>query len=211
MSNENSISLSQAEVDRLLGIKRNTEEAPKVVFKREIIAKDDEIERLKEIMEDFTTRLRSHFKKIFTEPGIRKIAPSAIEQISRAEFMSFVNTKDFLFLVEICGHELLLKLDSFLFCALAGITFSTGNTSNRFQNETLRIMVAPLIIGNLLRSAGKPKNDVKITPLYELPKLEGLRTLTPGISTTFTWNEGFRSLGVEKIFFQREFLDFLIS
>ena len=213
MSNENSISLSQAEVDRLLGISAKSDEKKEAqTFTRQTIASDQEIEKFRAVMMSFTTKLRSHFKKMYSEPGIRKIVPSAIEQISRAEFMSHVDAKDFLFLVEINRFEVLLKLDSFLFCALSGITFNANTSSNRFQNETVRMMVAPIIIGNLLKAADRlTGSKVKINPLYELPKLEGLKTDTAGISATFTWNEGFKSLGVEKFFFQRDFLDYIIG
>lgn len=211
MSNENSISLSQAEVDRLLGIASTEEAKPAKTFRRETIATPMEVAQLKSMMAEFAIKLRSHFKKVFDEPGVRKIMPSTIEQMCRAEFMEGVGERDFLFLVEIDGHEMLLKLDSFLFCALSGMSFNANNSSNRFQNETIRTMVAPLVVGNFLRAANRKDAGVKINPLYELPKLEGLRTETAGVVASFTWNEGFKSLGIEKMFFQRGFLDYLLA
>lgn len=216
MSNENNISLSQEEIDRLLG---NTTQAKtstikeETNFKRENIASDEEIANFQKIMNDFTIILKEHLKEVFSEQGIRKITTSSIEQISRIEFMTTVSDNDFLFLVEIEEYDLLIKFDSFLFCSLAGISFNINHKTNLFQNEVIRTVIAPIVINDLLKAAKKHEkaNSIKITPLFELPALEGLKTETAGISTIFTWNEGFKSIGIEKIFFQKDFLDFLLK
>lgn len=215
MSNENNISLSQEEVDRLLGQHRESkiEIKPKKVYERVKIATDEEIAKFDEILAAFTNKMRIHLKKIFLEQGIRKLTPSQTEQMSQIEFMSNVTASDFFFLIEINDFELFLKLDSFLFCALSGISFNINHKTNLFQNEVLRNSVAPILVHDLLKSAKKSdkENEVKITSLYNMPYLDGLNTATPGICASFTWNEGFKSLGIEKLFFQKDFLDFLIN
>ncbi|MBR4373111.1 MAG: hypothetical protein IKO57_14295 [Treponema sp.] len=212
MSNENNISLSQEEVDRLLGQHRESkiEIKPKKVYERVQIASDEEISKFEEIMQTFTNKMRMHLKKIFLEQGIRKLTPAKTEQMSQIEFMSQVTNTDFFFLVEINEFELLLKLDSFLFCALSGISFNVNHKTNLFQNEVLRNSVAPILVNDLLKSANKTAK-IKITSLYNMPYLDGLNTATPGICASFTWNEGFKSLGTEKFFFQKDFLDFLLA
>lgn len=214
MSNENNVSLSQSEVDRLLGIDTKEEEKrPKKVFERRKIATEEEIGKFGELMKRFSTILKAHLKTVFSEQGVRKITPASIEQMSREEFMYEAGENEFLFLVEIKSHEFLLKFDSFLFCALAGISFNISHRTNLFQNEAIRTVVAPIVVEDLLKAARKWEkiSNVHINPLYDLPALEGLKTKTAGISAAFTWNEGFKSLGIEKIFFQKEFLDFLLT
>lgn len=214
MDNANNISLSQDEVDRLLGrpaVPTQKKEAP--AFKRETIATDAEIAKFGTLMDDFSAILKKHLKDVFSEQGIRKLTPSATEQISRAEFMTTISDNDFLFLVEIEKHEILIKFDSFLFCSLAGISFNINHKTNMFQNEVIRTVITPMVIDAMLKAAHRhePKNLVRTTPLFDLPELEGLKTETPGISASFTWNEGFKSLGIEKFFFQKDFLDFLLA
>lgn len=213
MSNENNIKLTQAEVDKLLGITTKTEEKPEIIYKRETIATDEEISKFNVIFKNFAATLKDHFKEIFGEPVIRRISPTSTIQMSRLEYMSSVLKNDFIFLIEIEKYELLMKFDSFLFCALAGIPVNVKNKTNLFQNETIRTFIAPVIVRELIRAAKKhiPLSEIKITPLFDLPALEGLKTEVAGITATFSWNEGFKSLGFEKIFFQKDFLDFLIS
>lgn len=214
MSNENNISLSQEEVDRLLG--ENNEKLKKEttpVFKRVIIAEENEISKFDELMKKFTTLLKTHLKEIFSEQGIRRLTPAETIQMSRIEFMNSISERDFLFLVEIGKIEFLIKFDSFLFCSLSGISLNVNHKSNLFQNETIRKVIAPVVIEDLIRAARKSKEkvNIRITPLFDLPALEGLKTETAGICASFTWNEGFRSIGTENLFFQKDFLDFLLT
>jgi len=213
MSNEKNISLSQEEVDRLLGQTTvKPPPRPTIVYKRETIASEKEIEIFDELLKNYTSLLKEHFNEVFSEQGIRKFTPNPTEQMSRLEFMSNVSKNDFIFLIEIDDFEILVKLDSFLFCALSGISFNINHKTNLFQNEVIRTVIAPIILKSLLKASGKQHEvtSLKINPLYDLP-LEGLKTETPGISASFTWNEGFKSLGNEKFFFNKDFLNFLIK
>lgn len=202
----NEISLSQSEVDKLLGLTSKSEEKPvqKKNYSTKKAFSDAGIEKIKGIAISYHDDFLKALKEKFGEPKIRKLSITAIDQICSEEFFDSVTSNDFLYKLNFEGKNLFIKLDPFLFGALSGMVIDPKHKINFFQSEVLRHFVVA-ILTKCIEEKNSLSSEIQIENLYEKSTKEYVNNKT-GIMMTISWNENLRSLGVEKIFITPEFM-----
>ena len=219
MAKEQFFLLSQDELDKLLGTKTPVspiippkQESTTPKFECTPFATEEQMQRVAKIFTSGTRKIQSEVRKKFSGPKKRKISFLSAEQVCQADFFSAINSNDFIYRLTIQNCECFLKLDSFLFYALAGLSFSINHKTNRFQDESLKSVIVPIFTTSLLKVVKQfPSNlEIYTESLYKTD-LTPLKTEKAGICANLQWNESFKSLGIEKIFISEEFFRFILS
>ena len=201
----NQVALSQAEVDKLLGIKTESKSVAKVEkkqYKVERFLTEKQIEDIRGICKNVYKHFKIDLRAKFGEPKIRKLTLTALEQINIDEFFDSVSDNDFLYKVSFGKNTAFIKLDSFLFGALSGMTIDTKHKINFFQSEVLKEFVVQFLAGSFARQFNE-KSEPAVTSLFEQEK-KPFCTGKTGLCLTINWNENLRSFGIEKIFLTKE-------
>ncbi|MBQ3671583.1 MAG: hypothetical protein II921_08935 [Treponema sp.] len=208
----NNISLSQEELDKLFAgkqkekreipVKQETRINPKLIFLSE-----DELQSTKEKLSAITERFKKTIDSIYSDIKTRKMFVTAVSQTSMLDFFEDACDHDFLYAIDISGCKTLLRLDSHLFSALAGMDFDQQRETNMFQTEAMRHLVAAHFADSLI--AGHKKTlKAKAEPLMFLTQDNFLENST-GLLVSINWNENFKSFGVEKFFIPKKTFEFL--
>ena len=204
----NQVALSQSEVDKLLGLSGSSKPEPKIEkksYKTEPFLSDPQIEEIRGVCKSVYKHFKLDLRKKFGEPKIRKLTLSALEQINVDEFLDTISENDFLYEVTFGSAKAFIKLDSFLFGALSGMSIDTKHKINFFQSEVLKEFVVNLLASSFARQFNE-KSAPKVTSLYEKEK-NPFFTGKTGLCLTINWNENLRSFGIEKIFLTKEAVD----
>ena len=197
------ISLSQDELDKLFsGAKTAKTEIPvkqeKKINPKLLFLSDAELQSAKEKISLIIEHFKKTFDEIFSDIKTRKIFVTNVIQTSLIDFFEDMGDHDFLYQIDLSGSKLLLRLDSHLFSALAGMEFDQQRETNMFQTETLRRIVADQMAENFIKGF-KKKLRAKTEPLVFLTQENFLENST-GLLVSINWNENFKSFGVEKLF-----------
>ncbi|MBR1404287.1 MAG: hypothetical protein IJ558_08900 [Treponema sp.] len=206
---EHGVSLSQDEVDKLLGITTRTHDSPiieKKVYRTKHIYSEAQIKEFRSLCKGAYVRFRKALRKKFGEPKVRKMPITSIDHMNIDEFFDIANSNEFLYEISFGDTKCYIKLDSFLFGALSGLTIDTKHKINRFQSEVLKDFVIKLFADSL--AARIHTKTPEITPLFEKDKSVYYSGQT-GLCVTVKWNENLRSFGIEKLFLTKEFVDSL--
>ncbi|WP_407425608.1 hypothetical protein [Treponema sp.] len=207
---EHGVSLSQDEVDKLLGITTSKSDSPEIekkVYRTKHIYSESQIKQIRSFCKGAYVRFRVALREKFGEPKVRKMPITAIEHMNIDEFFDNANSNEFLYEVDFNGGKSYIKLDSFLFGALSGLTIDTKHKINRFQSEVLKDFVISLFAESFVQHIKADYSPV-ITPLFEKEKSAYYSGKT-GLCVTVKWNENLRSFGIEKVFLSTELLDSL--
>ena len=137
----NQVALSQAEVDKLLGIKTDSPsetKKEKKSYKIKEFLSAQQIEEIRGICKSVYKRFKLDLRSKFGEPKIRKLTLTSLEQANVNEFFDSISENDFLYAVTFGNASAFIKLDTFLFGALSGMTIDTKHKINFFQSEVLK-------------------------------------------------------------------------
>ena len=202
------VALSQDEVDKLLGLTSNTQASPKIEKKHydlDAFLSDEQFSKLGEVCKNVYKYFKLSLRKRFGEPKIRKLTITSLEHQNVNEFFDSLTENDFIYEAKFGKAKAIIKLDSFLFCALSGIKIDTKHKINVFQSEVLKDFVANFLVEGFARQLnGKPKTELK--SISEKNKKSFGKSKT-GICVSINWNENLRSFGIEKIFLSKELIE----
>lgn len=202
----NTVALSQAEVDKILGIKSDSESQPveKKHYKIENFLSEKQLEEIESVCKSAYKFFKLALRERFGEPKIRKLTVKSIVEQNVDEFFDSINENDFLYHAKFDEASAYLKLDTFLFGALSGMTVNTKQKINFFQTEVLREFVASYLIEGIARQISEDC-DFDIISLYGQEK-SPFCTGKTGVCVTINWNENLKSFGIEKIFLTKELI-----
>lgn len=127
MANDN-VSLSQAEVDKLLGLTSGSDSLKKVEkkeYKLEPFLSDKQLSELREVCKNVYKYFKISLRKKFGEPKIRKLTITSLEHQNVDEFFDSVTDNDFVYEAKFGRAKMYIKLDTFLFGALSGMKIDT--------------------------------------------------------------------------------------
>lgn len=206
---ENSIAISQDEVDKLFGIvsqnsKTKTAE-PQKKYKKTNFFRPEAIEIVKTDCSNLNRDFETALKDKFGSPRIRKLILTSAEEMTSVEFFDSLTKNDFLYRLSLNGANLFVKLDSFLFGALSGLVIDPQHKINFFQTDVLRHFVVAILAKCLEKKYSIPESEIKVENMFEKP-FGQYSDENPGIVMSINWNENLRSFGIEKIFETREFM-----
>ena len=204
----NQVALSQAEVDKLLGIKTDSPSEVKKErksYKIKEFLSAEQIEEIREICKSVYKRFKLDLRAKFGEPKIRKLTLTSLEQVNIDEFFDGISENDFLYEVTFGSAKSFIKLDSFLFGALSGMSIDTKHKINFFQSEVLKEFVVHFLAQSFARQFNE-KSEPAVASLFEKEK-KPFKTGETGLCLTINWNENLRSFGIEKIFLSKELVD----
>ena len=203
----NTVALSQAEVDKILGIKSDSESQPveKKHYKIENFLSEKQLEEIESVCKSAYKFFKLALRERFGEPKIRKLTIKSINQQNIDEFFDTITENDFLYHAKFDEASVYIKFDSFLFGALSGMNIDTKHKINFFQSEVLEEFVAEYLIEGIARQISD-ECDFDIVSLYGQEKSPYCSGKT-GLCVTINWNENLRSFGIEKIFFTREVIE----
>ncbi|MCR4822847.1 MAG: hypothetical protein K5873_08275 [Treponema sp.] len=204
----NQVALSQAEVDKLLGIdSENSSTAVKAKknYKVNKFLSEEELSEIQEICKSAYKHFKLDLRNKFGEPKIRKLTITALDQSNIDEFFDTLSDNDFIYELEFAKAKAYVKLDSFLFGALSGLAIDTKHKINFFQSQVLKDFVVSYLAQAFNRQL-KEETQVKITSLYDQDK-KPYATGKTGLLLTINWNENLRSFGIEKIFLTKEVVE----
>ncbi|WP_296333819.1 hypothetical protein [uncultured Treponema sp.] len=203
----NTVALSQAEVDKLLGIQ--TENASKPIEKKHYPLNPFLSEKQKEELLSVCKSVYKYFKlalrEKFGEPKIRKLTVKSMEEQNVDEFFDRLTDNDFIYHAQFGDASAYIKFDSFLFGALSGMNIDTKHKINFFQSEVLEEFVATFLAAGFARQISD-ECDYDIISLYGQEKTP-FQTGKTGVAVTINWNENLRSFGIEKIFLTKELVE----
>ncbi|MBQ0052419.1 MAG: hypothetical protein KBT11_10220 [Treponema sp.] len=205
----NNVSLSQDEVDKLLGIISHPDDSNQNKVEKnyncEKIFSETELDFMRKDFAGFNTTFLDALKAKFGEPTIRKLTLTAVDQICTEEFFDTVSGNDFLYKVSLNGANVFLKLDSFLFGALSGLRLDPRHKINLFQSEVIRHFVVAIMAETVEK---RQEGKVQVESLFQ-KDTKPYANNECGIGLTINWNENLLSFGVEKIFISKEFFQAL--
>ena len=203
----NTVALSQAEVDKILGIKSDSESQPveKKHYKIENFLSEKQLEEIESVCKSAYKFFKLALRERFGEPKIRKLTIKSLNQQNVDEFFDTITENDFLYHAKFDEASAYIKFDSFLFGALSGMNIDTKHKINFFQSEVLEEFVATFLAAGFARQISD-ECDYDIISLYGQEK-EPFQTGKTGVCVTINWNENLRSFGIEKIFFTREVIE----
>lgn len=206
----NQVALSQAEVDKLLGVSSDSASSSgakkeKKSYKVKEFLSVEQLEEVREVCKNVYKHFKLDLRSKFGEPKIRKLTISSLDQANINEFFDTISENDFLYEVSFDKGKAFIKLDSFLFGALSGMTIDTKHKINFFQSEVLKEFVVSFLAGSFARQF-KEKSEAVVTSLFERDK-KPFCTGKTGLSLTINWNENLRSFGIEKIFLTKELVE----
>ena len=206
----NHVALSQAEVDKLLGLSGASKPSSqakkeKKSYKIKEFLSSEQLEEVREVCKNVYKHFKLDLRAKFGEPKIRKLTLTSLEHANINEFFDTISENDFLYEVSFGKGKAFIKLDTFLFGALSGMTIDTKHKINFFQSEVLREFVVNFLAGSFARQLSE-KSQPEITSLFEQDK-KPFRTGKTGLSLTINWNENLRSFGIEKIFLTKELVE----
>lgn len=206
---ENSIAISQDEVDKLFGIvsqnsKTKTAE-PQKKYKKTNFFQPEAIENVKNDCGNLNRDFEAALKDKFGAPKVRRLTVTGAEEMTSVEFFDSLTKNDFLYRLSLNGANLFVKLDSFLFGALSGLVIDPQHKINFFQADVLRHFVVAILAKCLEKKYSIPESQIKVENMFEKP-FEQYSNEKSGIVMSVNWNENLRSFGIEKIFETREFM-----
>lgn len=206
---ENSIAISQDEVDKLFGIisqdAKTKSSAEEKKYKRPNFFKADEIEIVKKQCSELNLDFEKALKDKFGAPKIRKLILTNAEEITAEEFFDSLTKNDFLYRLSLNGANLFIKLDSFLYGALSGLVIDPMHKINFFQTEVLRHFVIAILAKCIEKKYGLNEGEIKVENMFEKSPAQ-YSNKQSGIAMSINWNENLRSFGIEKLFETREFM-----
>ena len=203
----NQVALSQAEVDKLLGIKTDSPsetKKEKKSYKIKEFLSAQQIEEIRGICKSVYKRFKLDLRSKFGEPKIRKLTLTSLEQANVNEFFDSISENDFLYAVTFGNASAFIKLDTFLFGALSGMTIDTKHKINFFQSEVLKEFVVQFLADSFARQFNE-KSEPVVKSLFEQDK-KPFRSGKTGLLLTISWNENLRSFGIEKIFLTQDLI-----
>ncbi len=207
--NANNVSLSQAELDKLLGISSKKEQKKsaspthsKKNYKTEPILTEEELTALQKKFSAILTAFKKNLKKEAGEPAKRILKLTAVENQNIDQFFDTTDPNDFLYKVTFGKTFCIIKLDRFLFSALAGLPVDTMSETNIFQSIALSLTVVT-VLADILKKESGMTSESKSLPLTK-SDTQKLKTGRTGLSVSFNWNENLRSFGIEKIFLSKQ-------
>lgn len=199
----NQVALSQAEVDKLMGLSDGPAASKKNAGKQYKVNKflsERQFEEITAVCKAVYKHFKLSLRKRFGEPKIRRLTITSLAEQNVDEFFDSLSDNDFVYEVRIGGASALIKFDSFLFAALSGMAIDTKHKINLFQSEVLKDFVALSLAEGFARQLGEPEaRSIEINSLYDKEK-SPFRTGETGVCVTISWNENLRSFGIEKIF-----------
>ena len=202
----NTVALSQAEVDKIMGVKSNSD-SPAIEKKHynvENFLSAKQLEEIQSVCKSAYKFFKLALRERFGEPKIRKLTISSISEQNIDEFFDGITDNDFLYHAKFNEASAYIKLDSFLFRTLSGMPIDTKHKINFFQTEVLREFVASYLIEGIARQISE-ECDFDIISLYGQEK-SPFCTGKTGVCVTINWNENLRSFGIEKIFLTKELI-----
>ena len=209
MANDN-VSLSQAEVDKLLGLTSGSDSLKKVEkkeYKLEPFLSDKQLSELREVCKNVYKYFKISLRKKFGEPKIRKLTITSLEHQNVDEFFDSVTDNDFVYEAKFGRAKMYIKLDTFLFGALSGMKIDTKHKINFFQSEVLQEFVVIFFVEGFARQFKKvPK--IELSSLFDRSK-KSFRKGKTGICVSINWNENLHSFGIEKIFLSKEMIEMM--
>ena len=205
----NQVALSQAEVDKLLGLSSGDRsdsvvKKEKKSYKVKEFLTPEQLEEVREVCKNVYKHFKLDLRAKFGEPKIRKLTLTALEQININEFFDTVSENDFLYEVRFGTMCAFVKLDSFLFGALSGMAIDTKHKINFFQSEVLKEFVVQFLGSSFARQFTQ-KSEPLVTSLFGQDK-KPFCTGKTGLCLTINWNENLRSFGIEKIFLTQDLI-----
>ena len=207
---ENKVALSQDEVDKLLGIKTEVQNSSKIAkkeYKVDSFLSEQQITEVRSVCKSVYKYFKLALRDKFGEPKIRKLTVKSLDQQNIDEFFDTITENDFLYQAKIGDVAAFIKLDSFLFGALSGMTIDTKHRINFFQSEVLKEFVVQFLIEGFARQLSDvKKSDCEIISLFEKEK-KPFQTGETGLCATINWNENLRSFGIEKIFLTKGLIE----
>ncbi len=214
--NANNVSLSQAELDKLLGISNKKEQKKsaspidsKQKYKTEQILTEEELTELQKKFSAILTAFKKNLKKEAGEPANRILKLSSVENQNIDQFFDTTDPNDFLYKVTFGRTFCIIKLDRFLFSALAGLPVDTMSETNIFQSIALSLTVV-MVLSDLIKKEIEITSELKSLPLTKTDA-QKLKTGRTGVCVSFNWNENLRSFGIEKIFLPKQIAKKLIK
>lgn len=205
----NNISLSQEEVDKLLGIVTEPGHfsAPeKKQYKTEHIVTERQKNEIRIVCLGLYLMLKQSLRERFGEPQTRKFDIKSVEEMCIDEFFDIATKKDFLYEITFSGAPCYAKADPFLFSVLSGIPFDIRQNTTAFQSEVLKEFVVRIFADSF---AAKIKADApEITSLFRQDNSRLCDGKT-GLCITLSWNENASSFGIEKIFLTKKLIDYV--
>lgn len=198
------VSLSQDEVDKLMGISAESESsmAEKKHYNVKSFLSAQQIEEIQLVCKSVYKHFKLSLRKKFDEPKIRKLKIASIEEQNVNEFFDMLTDNDFVYEVNFGSARAFIKFDTFLFCALSGLQVNTRHKINLFQSEVLKKFVAESLAEGFARQL-KEKSAFEIMSLYGKDFAE-FHTDETGLCLTINWNENLHSFGIEKVFLTKE-------
>ena len=165
----NKVSLSQDEVDKILGIQ--TDCASPVIEKKQYKIESFLSPKQMEEIQSVCTSVYKYFKLALREkvgePKIRKLTIKNIAEQNIDEFFDSITDNDFLYHAKFDDASAFIKLDTFLFGALSGLTVDTKHKINFFQDEVLQEFVVEHLAAGLARQLSE-ECEYDIISLYRL-------------------------------------------
>ncbi len=207
------ISLSQAELDKLMGVESDAvvDETLLSTGEREqvkIICSQNDIDSFTKIMSKFCQTFKELLNAEFGEPRLRKLNISTVELIKACDFASEIVMPAYLYKVTLNGQFVIIKLDAFLYCALSGVSIDRKLKPNKFQYKVLETVVLPIMIKAFFETVGYEfdLSQVSIESIAneDFKDLEEIKNDKTGVLTVINWNENYSSFGVEKVFISKQ-------
>ena len=201
----NQVALSQSEVDKLLGIQRDSkpsEPVAKKQYKVKNFLSEAQLNEVRDMCKLVYKYFKLSLRKKFGEPKIRKLTITSLEQQNIDEFFDTLTDNDFVYEAKFGKAKAYIKFDSFLFGALSGMTIDTKHKINYFQSEVLKDFVAQFLLEGFARQL-KKNCKTELKSIYNENK-ESFKTGKTGLCVAINWNENLRSFGIEKIFLTKE-------
>lgn len=208
------ISLSQAELDKLMGVDSGVAEVDESTIssgEREqvkIICSQNDIDSFTKVMSRFCEKFKELLKNEFGEPRLRKLNISTVELIKACDFASEVVLPAFIYKITLDGNFVIIKLDSFLYCALSGVAIDRRLKPNKFQYRVLEKVVLPIMLKAFFDTVGYDFDmsgvSVESIASEDFKNLEEIKNDKTGVLTVINWNEDYSSFGVEKIFISKQ-------
>ena len=201
------VALSQDEVDKLLGINPDSSTPSHKEtkhYKIKSFLSPLQIQEISSVCKNVYKFFKISLRKKIGEPKIRKLTIKSLQEQNINEFFDTISENDFIYEAHFGRAKAYIKLDSFLFAALAGLKIDPKQKINFFQSEVLKDFVASLFIEGFARQMEK-KPKTKIISIFQKDKKFFQKGKT-GLCITINWNENLHSFGIEKIFLSKEFI-----
>lgn len=209
MAND-TVALSQDEVDKLLGLASGSESSQKIEkkeYKLEPFLSDQQFSELGEVCKSVYKYFKLSLRKKIGEPKIRKLTITSLAHQNVDEFFDSITDNDFVYEAKFGKAKMYVKLDSFLFGALSGMKVDTKHKINFFQSEVLKEFVAVFFVEGFARQL-KKEVKIEINSLLEKSKKSFQKGRT-GVCVAINWNENLRSFGIEKVFLSKELIELM--